>query len=61
MLYSYYSFLQSILTEVMRNENSIKNYIDKWGDVVTDSLSKIHFNALKRTSDQFVNYPVIDV
>jgi hypothetical protein len=61
MFYSYYCFLQSISTEVMKNENSIKNNIDKWADVVTDPLLKTHFNALKRTSDQLVNSPVINV
>jgi hypothetical protein len=60
-LYSYYCFLQSISTEVIKNENLIKVYIDKWGDVVTDSLSKIHLNALKRTSDQFVNSSELNV
>jgi len=61
MFYSYYRFLQSISSKVQNNANLIKVYIDKWGDVVTDSLSKIHLNALKRTSDQFVNSSVLNV
>ncbi len=55
MFYSYYRSLQSITSKVQNNENLIKVYIDKWGDVVTDSFSNLHFNALKRTSDQFVD------
>jgi hypothetical protein len=61
MFYSYYYFLQSISSKVQNNENLIKFYIDKWDDVLTDTLSKIHFNALKRTSDEFVNFSVLNV
>jgi hypothetical protein len=55
MFYSYYCFLQSISIEVKRKEKLIQIHVHKWGHNITNDMTKIHWNALKRTSDHFIN------
>jgi hypothetical protein len=55
IIFSYYSYYQLISFKIEYNENTIKEYINSWDQLITDEVVRIHWIALHRSVNQYLN------